>query len=161
MNPTISIIAAVSENKVIGKDNKLLWKIPEDMQRFKKLTLGHPVIMGRNTFNSIGKPLTGRTNIIVTRNLNYKPSNCITANSIEEAIKKAQKKDQQEIFIIGGSQIYEQGIKYADKLYLTIVKGDFKGDAFFPDYSEFKKVISKEEKKSAGLEYTFLELIKK
>lgn len=156
--PIISIIAAIAENRAIGKDNKLLWHIPEDLKRFKKKTLGHPVVMGRTTFESIGKPLPDRINIIVTRDLNYRMEGCIICHSIEEALKTAEEKDKQEIFIIGGGQIYRQGIKYADKLYLTIVKGNFEADTFFPDYSEFKKKIFKKKGMYNQYRYTFLEL---
>lgn len=159
MKAKISIIAAIGSNRELGKDNKLLWHIPEDMQRFKQLTLGHPVIIGRTTFESLGKLLSERINIIVTRNKNYKAERCIICHSIEEAIKIAKEKDQNEIFIIGGGQIYEQGIKYADKLYLTIVEGSFEADTFFPDYSRFNKVIYKKEGQNSQYQYTFLELV--
>lgn len=152
---TISIIAAISQNLVLGKDNKLLWHIPEDFARFKKITSGHPVIMGRKTFESIGKPLSNRTNIIITRDENYKTEGCLVVHSLEEAIKLANGK---KIFIIGGGQIYKQAISLADKLYLTVIKKDFSGDTYFPDYGRFKKVIYKKNGKSGDLEYTFLEL---
>lgn len=156
MDPTISIIAAISKNGVIGNNNKLLWHIPEDFARFKKITSGHPVIMGRKTFESIGKPLSNRTNIIITRDENYKTEGCLVVHSLEEAIKLANGK---KIFIIGGGQIYKQAITFADKLYLTVIKKDFSGDTYFPDYSRFKKVIYKKDGKSGNLEYTFLELV--
>ena len=159
--PIISIIAAIGSNRELGKDNKLLWHIPEDFARFKKITSGHPVIMGRTTYESIGKPLSERTNIIVTHDRNYKAAGCVIAHSLEEAIEIAQAKSASvplEIFIIGGGQIYEQSIKYADKLYLTIVKGNYKADTFFPDYSEFKKVVYQKESSDKKYEYTFLEL---
>ena len=158
--PIISIIAAIGENRGIGKDNKLLWHIRQDLERFKKLTLGHPVIMGRITFESIGKPLPKRTNIIVTRDKNYKIEGCLIAHSFQGAIDKAKKEENDEIFIIGGEQIYKQGIDYADKLYLTIVHDNFAADAFFPDFSQFKTVISKKEGKTDQYRYTFLELVK-
>lgn len=157
MNPTISIIAAISENRVIGNNNKLLWHIPEDFARFKKITSNHPVIMGRKTFESIGKPLSNRTNIIITHDENYKTEGCLVVHSLEEAIKKAVGK---KIFIIGGGQIYQQAISLADKLYLTVIKKNFTGDTYFPDYSRFKKVIYKRDGKSGDLEYTFLELFR-
>ncbi|MBI4990769.1 dihydrofolate reductase [Candidatus Gottesmanbacteria bacterium] len=157
-DPQISIIAAIGSNRELGKDNKLLWHIPEDFVRFKKITSGHPVIMGRTTYESIGKPLPGRLNIIVTRNKDYKVEGCAVVNSLEEAIEKAKEKDNDEIFIIGGGQIYEQGIKYADKLYLTIVKGTFAADTFFPDYSRFKKVVFRKESQYQQYHCTFLEL---
>ena len=158
--PLVSIIAALSENRVIGKDNKLLWQIPADLQRFKKLTSGHVVIMGSKTFASIGKPLPYRTNIIVTRDHALQAASCVVVHSLEDAIAAAQKLDTGEIFVIGGGQIYEQALKYADKLYLTIVKGDFAGDTYFPDYSDFKKVIFEQAGGSNGYTYRFLDLEK-
>lgn len=154
----ISIIAAISENRTIGKNNRLPWHIPEDLKRFKSLTLGHPIIMGRTTFESIRKPLPGRTNIIVTRNKEFKAEGCVICNSLNEAINVAKRNNQGEIFIIGGGQIYEQAIEFADKIYLTIVKGSYEGDAFFPDYAPFSKIISKTDSKDKNYSYTFFEL---
>lgn len=172
--PVISLIAAISENRAIGNENKLLWNIPEDLKHFRSITSGHSVIMGRRTFESIGHPLPKRTNIIVTRDKKYKAEGCLVTHSIEEAIEMARKNIKQysssepqanrevslkeEVFIIGGGQIYEQAIKYADKLYLTVVKGNFKADTYFPDYAEFSTVISKQEGQSGNYHYTFLEL---
>lgn len=158
--PLISIIAAIGENRELGKDNKLLWHIPEDFARFKKITSGHPVIMGRTTYESIGKPLPQRLNIIVTRNKDYKIKKCKICYSLEEAINLAKEKDEKEIFIIGGGQIYEQGIKFADKLYLTIVEGLYEADTFFPNYSKFSKTTYKKKGKFNQYRYTFLELLK-
>jgi dihydrofolate reductase len=161
MNPKISIIAAISGNRALGKDNKLLWHIPEDLKRFKAVTSGHPVIMGRTTYESIGILLPGRMNIIVTRNKDYKIKGAVVCGSIEEAIEKAKQFDGKEIFIIGGGQIYNQAIKYTDKLYLTLVEGEYDADTYFPDYSEFKKLISKKAGKSGIYNYTFIELLRK
>lgn len=158
-NSVISIIAAIGSNKELGKDNKLLWHIPEDFKRFKELTTGHPVIMGRKTFESIGKPLPQRTNIIITRDKNFQQKNCLVVHSLDEAINIAKTKDDKEIFIIGGGQIYEQAINIADKLYLTIVKGSFDADTFFPDYSRFQKIVFQKKSHSDKYKYTFLELI--
>jgi dihydrofolate reductase len=160
IKPIVSIIAAHAENMEIGKGNKLLWHIPDDLKRFKTLTSGHPIIMGRKTYESIGKPLPNRTNILVTRDRNYTVKGCIVTHSLEEAIEKASDIDQQEIFIIGGGELYQQGMALADKLYITLVKGTFEADTFFPSYSQFTKVIAKEEKKENGYEYIFLELSK-
>lgn len=156
--PRVSIIAAIANDRVIGKDNKLLWHIPEDLQHFKKITSGHPVIMGQKTFESLGKPLPGRTNIVLTFDKSYQSPGCTVAYSIDEAIKIASEKDQEEIFFIGGGQIYAEAIKIADKLYLTLVEGEYEADTFFPDYSEFKKVVLEEPHESAGYKYKFLEL---
>ncbi len=159
MKPTISIIAAISENHVIGRDNKLPWNIPEDLKRFKELTKGHPIIMGRKTFDSIGRPLPLRTNIIITRDKNYQVNGCLVVHSLEDAIKKAQKIDQQEIFIIGGGEIFRQAIQNTHKLYLTIVKVDIPGDAFFPAFDQqFTKETDRHEGESNGYTYTFLNL---
>lgn len=157
----ISIIAAIDENRGIGKDNSLLWHIPEDLKRFKELTTGHPIIMGRKTYESIGKLLPGRVNIIVTRNKKYKASGCLLSNSLKSAINKAREKEKTEIFIIGGGEIYRQAIKLADKLYLTSVKGKYDADTLFPDYSEFSKVLYKRKGKSGKYLYEFLELARK
>lgn len=163
--PTISIIAAISQNLVLGKDNKLLWHIPEDFARFKKITSGHPIIMGRKTFESIGKPLPKRTNIIITRDENYEKDGCLVVHSLAEAIRLAKELPadakamaSQEIFIIGGGQIFEQAIKLADKLYLTTVEGEFAGDTFFPDYANFKKIVYEKKSQDNNYRYTFLEL---
>ena len=156
--PTLSIIAAIGENRELGKDNKLLWQIPEDMKRFRQLTSGHSIIMGRTTFESIGKPLPNRTNIIVTRDANYHAEGCIITHSLDEAIEVAKKHDEKEIFIIGGGQMYTQAIGIADKLYLTKVKGTFEADTYFPDYAVFKTIISSEKKQDNNYKYEFLEL---
>jgi dihydrofolate reductase len=172
MNPTISLIAALSENRVIGNEGQIPWHIKADLIRFRDLTLGHVVIMGRKAFESMneyykkaGKPLPDRIHIVATRDKNYHIDSGFRRNdkdfvvySIEEAIDLAKKLEKREIFISGGGQIYEQGIKYADKLYLTVIHKNFEGDVFFPDYSEFKKVISSEEKQEGEYHFTFLEL---
>ncbi|OGD62865.1 hypothetical protein A2160_05770 [Candidatus Beckwithbacteria bacterium RBG_13_42_9] len=157
--PIISLIAAISENRALGKNNKLLWRLPEDLQRFKKLTSGHPVIMGRKTFESIGRPLPNRINIIVSRNKDLKINGCLVVSSVKEAIQLGKEKDGQEIFVIGGGQIYAEALPFADKLYLTIVKGNFAADTFFPDYSAFKKVVFISPPKTyQGYSYHFAEL---
>ena len=156
--PGISIISAISQNRAIGKKDKLLWHIGEDLRRFKKLTSGYPVIMGRKTFESIGGALPHRTNIVVTHHEHFKVPGVVVAHSLKDAIKAAESVEDDEIFIIGGGQIYEQAIKLADKLYLTIVEGDYDADTFFPDYSDFKKVVYEEPRASEGYKYKFIEL---
>lgn len=168
----ISIIAALDSKNGIGKNGQLPWHISEDLKRFKQITSGHTVIMGRKTFESIGKPLPERTNIIITRDKDFNPhkfyssENCdvLTANSLEEAIEKAlqqtQGKQNEEVFVIGGGKVYEQAIAKADKLYLTQVDGDFNCDTFFPDYSEFVKETFIGAGKENGIRYKFLELEK-
>ncbi|MCH8821282.1 dihydrofolate reductase [Patescibacteria group bacterium] len=154
------MIAAISENNALGKDNKLIFKIPEDMKRFKEVTSGHPIIMGRKTYESIGRPLPNRTNIVVTRDKNYKAEGCEVVYSLEQAIEVAKKVEKTEVFVIGGGQIYKEAIKMADKLYLTVVEGKYYADTFFPDYSDFKKVIHSDSHESAGYKYKFLDLEK-
>ncbi len=158
--PIISIIAAISENRAIGKDNKLLWDIPEDMKRFREVTKGHPVIMGRKTFDSIGRLLPQRLNIIVTRDKNYSVTGAVVVTSLESAVEKAKMEKTDEIFVIGGGQIYTQAIDIADKLYLTIVHTEIEGDTYFPDYSAFKKIVFEKKSESNRYRYTFLELVK-
>ena len=156
--PIISIIAAIGKNLELGKDNKLLWYIPDDMKRFKMLTMGHPVIMGRTTYQSIGRPLPGRINIILTRDNSYKAPGCIVAYSLEEALTIARETDDKEVFIIGGGKVYEQAMNIADKLYLTIVEGKFDADTYFPEYSRFEKILSEKKGEYNNYRYTFLEL---
>ncbi len=158
----ISMIAAIaSGNRALGKDNELIYKIPEDLKRFKEITSGHTIIMGRKTFESIGRALPNRTNIVITHDPDYSAAGTIVTHSLSEALAIAKEKEQNEIFIIGGGQIYQEAIGKADKLYLTIVEGNPDADTFFPDYSDFKKVIFEEEHESNGLKYKFLDLEKK
>ena len=127
----ISLIAAIGKNRVIGKSNALPWKLPADMKHFQAMTKGKPVIMGRKTFESIGRPLPDRINIIITRDENYKAEGCIVAHSMEEALKAAE--NHKEAMIIGGSQIYKEFLPKANKMYLTSIDADFEGDAYFQD----------------------------
>lgn len=156
----ISIIAAIDNNRGIGKHNKLMWRIPEDMQRFRKLTTNHPVILGRKTYESIGKPLPNRTNIIISRDPAYTAEGCMVAHSVKGAIDMAKTLDPGEIFIIGGAQIYTQALPYVDKLYLTIVDHTFDADAFFPDYASFTKETFRKKGATDTLHYTFVDLEK-
>lgn len=140
----ITIIAAVANNNVLGKDNELIWHIPADLKRFKKETLGHHIIMGRKTFESLGKPLPKRVNVIISRDVNYPaPEGCVVVSSLEKALEIAI--NDTNPFIIGGAQIYAEGIKIADKLDLTFVHHDFEGDVFFPEINpEIWEEISRE-----------------
>lgn len=129
----VSIIAAVSENGSIGKDNKLLWKLSADMKIFKTLTTGHHVIMGRKTFDSLnGKPLPNRTNVIISRNLDYEIEGCDTAISLAEALSVANQNADEEAFIIGGGEIYKLGMYVANTLYISHVHKNIEGDTYFP-----------------------------
>nr|AIA15573.1 Dihydrofolate reductase [uncultured bacterium] len=162
----VAIVVAMDKNRLIGKSGDLPWNIPEDRKRFKDLTMGHAVIMGRKTFESIlkyiHKPLPGRTNIIVTRDQSYTADGCIVCHTLEDALKKATKIEEQnpnpEVHIGGGAELYKQVLPFVDKLYLSIVEGDYQGDAYFPDYSMFKKVVRNEQKTSNGYLYTILDL---
>ncbi|MBD24300.1 MAG: dihydrofolate reductase [Candidatus Marinimicrobia bacterium] len=131
----VSMVVARAENGVIGRDGKLPWHIPSDLQHFKKLTIGKPIVMGRKTYQSIGRPLPQRTNIVVTRNLDLGPQGVVQANDLLSALalacEDAHKSGVNEIMIIGGAQIYSQAITHADRIYLTEVHSKFDGDAFF------------------------------
>jgi len=156
--PTISIIAAHDQSRGIGKDGQLPWNLPEDLKHFKKITTGHPIIMGRKTFDSIGRPLPGRTNIVITRE-NREIPEVIVVNSLTEAINEAGELDN-EVFIIGGGQIYEQAIQQADKLYLTIIEKTFPADTYFPNYEQFNETLSETKHQGAEFDYRFLKLVK-
>ena len=140
----VTIIAAIAENYALGKDNDLIWHLPADLKRFKKRTSGHTIIMGRKTFESIGKPLPNRTSIIITRNSNYFKDGCLIANSLEKALELAD--SEKEVFIIGGAQIYRQALEsnLVDALDITLVHKKFDADVFFP---EIDKSIWKEKSK--------------
>lgn len=156
----LSIICAISLNRAIGKNNKLLFDIPEDLEHFKNITEGHPVIMGLNTYYSIGRPLPKRTNIVVSKD-KIEIENCLVFTSLDEAIAKAKELDDTEVFVIGGGSIYAQTIDKADKLYLTIVDEVIEdADTYFPDYSEFKNIIKEEHFETDNFKYSFVELIK-
>jgi len=129
---TLTIIAALSRNRVIGRDNRLPWHISDDLKRFKALTLGHTVIMGRRTYESIGRPLPGRDNIVVTRSQNFSAPGCRVADSLEAAL--AAVSADGDVFVIGGAQIYALALPLADRLQLTEVDVELEGDAYFPDF---------------------------
>jgi len=157
--PRISAIAAIGKNRELGRTNDLIWRISEDIKRVKQLTMGHPLIMGRKTYESIGKPLPGRTTIIVTRDPNFRAEGCVVVHSLEDALKQAREIETEEIFIFGGAQLYEQALPIIDRLYLTIVDAeDPTADTYFPDYDDFAKVIEKEKRDHDGLEYEWLTL---
>ena len=161
----VSIIAAIGYNRALGKNNKLLWRIPDDLKRFKTLTTGHPIIMGRKTFESIDKPLPNRTNIVITRAERSEGEAegvvrraVILAHSIEDAIEKAKALDS-EVFVIGGAQIYEQALPFADKLYLTLINDKKGADVYFPAYETvFTKMTFHEDREFNGLTYKWVDL---
>ena len=155
----VSLIVAIAQNGVIGDKNTLLWNIKEDMRRFRTTTTGHPVIMGRKTFDSIGRPLPKRTNVVITRG-DVAYEGCEMVHSLEEAIAKFSA--DEEIFIIGGAQIYAQALPLVDKLYLTIVHRDYEGDTSFPeiDYSQWREISREEFERGEEYDgaFTFIDL---
>ena len=156
----ISIIAAMATNHVIGLNNALPWHLPADLRHFKSVTMGKPVVMGRKTFESIGKPLPGRMNIVISHNPNFQAAGCHTVRSIEQALEQAGEQD--EVMIIGGASFYRQILPRADRLYLTLVHASFDGDAFFPDYRQADwRVLEREDHKADdknSCDYSFLVL---
>lgn len=129
----LSLIAAMAHNSVIGLNNQLPWRLPADLKHFKAVTLGKPVIMGRKTYESIGKPLPGRANIVVTRDVSYTAEGVLIVHSLEEALAKT--KDAPEAMLIGGAQLYAEALPHAQRMYLTLIDAEFPGDAFFPHYN--------------------------
>ncbi|WP_435275798.1 type 3 dihydrofolate reductase [Psychrobium sp. nBUS_13] len=153
----IAMIAAMAKNRVIGKDNKMPWHLPEELAYFKKITMGKPIVMGRNTFESIGRPLPGRQNIVVSRNSELSIEGVTVVNSIDEAISAAD--NCEELMIIGGAMLYEHMLPKADVLYLTEIELDVDGDAYFPDYNQhqwLKSDVEVHHSKSGLLFNTFL-----
>lgn len=154
----LSLIVAKARNNVIGKDNQLVWKLSGDLQHFKRTTLGHHVIMGRKTFESMGKPLPGRTSIVITRNKAYQvPSPHEVVHSLDEALQIVQKKGLEQAFILGGAEIYEQALPVVDEMIITEVEADPEGDTFFPavDYSSWEKVSEEPHPKDEKNQYSY------
>lgn len=176
----ISAIAIISKDRGLGFENHLLFHIPGELPRLKKITMGHPIIMGRKTYESIGHPLPGRLNILITRDAQYKVDGAVVVNSLEQAVRLAKEWEEERIkntedmqntkyeilnteseaFILGGGQIFTEALSITDRLYLTIVDHQVPADVFFPEYKEFTKVIEKEEKTDWDYPYTFLTLEK-
>jgi len=157
----IAMIAAMANNRVIGKDNQMPWHLPEDLKHFKAMTLGKPIVMGRKTFESIGRPLPGRHNIVISRQESLKIDGVTCVTSFEDA--KALVSDCEELVVIGGGQLYSSLLSEADKLYLTEINLDVEGDTFFPQWDAVSwELISKEcAINDKGLEYSFINLVKK
>jgi dihydrofolate reductase len=128
----ISLVVAASDNNVIGKDNKLLWHLPNDMKYFKNVTWAMPVVMGRKTFESLGKPLNGRYNIVITRKKDYKPEGVVVVHDLQAAFMAALAADTKELFVLGGGEIYKQAIGVASRIHLTRVHATLEGDTHFP-----------------------------
>jgi len=152
----IAFVVAVAENGVIGRDNQLIWRLPADLRHFKELTLGHPVVMGRRTFESIGKPLPGRTNIVVTRQPEWQAEGCTVAYSVPTALELAHQSDEL-VFVIGGAEIYRQALSAADTMYLTEVHQSFEGDVFFPEinHSEWRETTRERHEPDEKHAYAF------
>lgn len=169
-NIRVAAVAALDSKRGIGKGNKLLFRIKEDFERMRKLIAGKPLIMGRRTYESVlsyteGKIIPGSKNIVITSDPDYglkHKEGCIVTHSLEVAMEIAAKDNPEELIIFGGQKVFEQALPVTDRLYLTVVEGDFDADTFFPDYSQFKKVISQEDHVSAeGLKFKFLDLERK
>ncbi len=156
----ISMIAAMTVNRVIGKDNKMPWHLPEDLKHFKASTMGKPVIMGRRTFESIGRPLPGRHNIVITRQNDFSARGITVVSGFEEAKQAAA--DAEEIAVIGGGQLYRQILPVAEKLYLTLIDIDVEGDTYFPEWDDgsWKQECRENGVSSTGVRYSFINYVK-
>ena len=141
----ISIIVAYAKNRAIGKDNQMIWRLSTDLKRFKRLTSGHHILMGRKTFESLGKPLPNRTNIVITRNPDFEYEGVLVFSDMDEAVKHCQKAGEDELFIIGGGEIYKQMIPEAERMYITKVLATPDADTFFPDFEESEWEVTSEE----------------
>jgi len=162
--PHISILVAMAKNRVIGRNNALPWQLPPDLKRFKELTMGHHIVMGRKTYESIGRPLPGRTSVIITRQPDYQVPGALVVASIDQALKvcSAGKEVDQEIFVIGGAQIYRQSLGLCQRIYITEIQQEFDGDTLFPELNQqVWREISREKHRlndDDGLEYHFVVL---
>ena len=156
--PRITLIAAVARNRVIGAGNALPWRLPEDLKRFKSLTLGHPIIMGRKTWDSLGRPLPGRTNIVISRSADFAAPGIRVAGSLEASVALAASAGAAEAFVIGGADIYAQALPIADRLQLTEIDRDFAGDAYFPavDPTQWRETLRELQHAEAGFDYAFV-----
>lgn len=156
--PRVSIIVAMANNRVIGRNNQLPWHLSEDLKHFRALTMGHHIVMGRKTYDSIGRPLPGRTTVIVTRNPDYFAADTMVVNSVHAAINAAH--DDDEVFIIGGAEIIRYALPIANRIYLTEIKKDFEGDTYFPvlDMDAWKEVARESHRVEGpeGFEYHFV-----
>ena len=151
----ISIIVAIAKNGVIGDKNTLLWHLREDMIHFRTITSGHPVVIGRKTYDSIGRPLPKRTNVVITRDTELQIEGCTMAHSLTEAVEMFD--SSEEVFIIGGAQIYNQAMPLADRLYLTIIDKEYEGDSSFPeiDYNSWRQISCEKFERGEEFEYPF------
>jgi dihydrofolate reductase len=152
----LSTIVAIANNRVIGINNTLPWHLPEDLKRFRALTTGHHIIMGRKTYDSLGRLLPGRTTVIVTRNPDYKVDGALIANSLADAIALCKNAD--EAFLIGGAELYQDGLRHSDKLYITEIDLDVAGDAHFPDFdsSHWQEIAREAHASEQGLKFNYV-----
>jgi dihydrofolate reductase len=152
----LSLIVAVAHNRVIGANNTLPWHLPEDLKRFRALTMGHHIIMGRKTYESLNRLLPGRTTVIVTRNLDYMVEGALVANSLQAAIILCG--NDPEVFLIGGAELYAEGLKLADKLYITEIQAEFEGDAFFPEFdlTQWQETSNERHMSEKGLGFSYI-----
>jgi dihydrofolate reductase len=152
----INLVVAASENNVIGNDNKLLWHLPKDLAFFKNITWAMPVIMGRKTYESMGRPLKGRTNIVITSNKEFNPGNgVVTAQSIENAVEESSKTDAKECYVIGGGEIYKLSLPVAHRIYMTRVHSELQGDTFFPPIDESQWTLTSSTSFEADQKHAF------
>ncbi|MCX7179696.1 MAG: dihydrofolate reductase [Proteobacteria bacterium] len=156
--PRITLIAAVARNRVIGQNNAMPWRLPEDLKRFKALTLGHPVIMGRKTWDSLGRPLPGRLNIVISRSAKLAVPGAQRVDSLPGALSAAAASGANEAYVIGGAEIYQQALPLADCLQLTEIDRDFAGDAFFPEFAaaDWRETRRESHHAEAGFDYAFV-----
>jgi dihydrofolate reductase len=172
MTPRLSVLAAMAQNRIIGNNNAIPWRLPHDLKHFKELTMGHPIIMGRKTHDSIGRLLPGRTSIIITRQPDYEVPGALVVNSIGEALsicsqtrsEEGEHLDQvNECFVIGGADIFQQMLPLCDRIYMTEIHRDFEGDAYFPEFdrNDWREVSHEEHVDDNGLEYHFATLDRK
>ena len=149
----VSLVAAMSENRVIGRDNQVPWHLPEDLKRFQARTRGHWVIMGRRTFESIGTPLPQRTTIVLTRRSDSRPPGAIVAGSLEQALRLAE--SQEEVFVLGGEAVYRDALPLAERMYLTIVHAEIEGNTHFPQFDESAWTVLEEERHEADARHAY------
>ena len=151
----LSIVAAIADNGVIGIDNRIPWHLPEDLQNFRAITMGKPILMGRKTFDSLGKVLPGRENIVISRTYGFSPKDCVIFKTVEEAMNEYR--SARELMVIGGASIYEQLLPSADRLYLTKIHGAYEGDTYFPELkkTDWIEISKKAMLSGAGISYTY------
>lgn len=156
MSSRLSVIAALARNRVIGRDNDLPWHLPEDLKRFRALTMGHHIVMGRKTYESLGRLLPGRTTVIVTRNHDYQVPGAVVVHSLEEAMTACGA--DPEVFLIGGAELYQQSLALAGRLYLTEIDAEFEGDAYFPAFSQddWRETARESHTSGEGLPFSYV-----